>query len=182
MTEITIDEYLNNRADYSKVEELKVIGKAPEKSQYLFANFKGKKVDLSELDTSNVTNMFCFFNGCPSLEEVNLKGLDTSKVTDMGCFFTHCPSLKEADLSSFDTSKVKNMIWFFKDCSSLEKIDLSSFNLENCEDEKFMFAGVDAEITTNDPFIIRAIKFEQYRKEDMEQDISLEDDLEDVDY
>ena len=229
MTEITIDEYLNNTDDYLKVDELKVTGKAPEDCIELFAGFKGEKLDLSDLDTSNVINMECFFEDCYFLKEVNLTGLDTSKVTDMGwffcgcyslkkvnlsgldtskaismcgffaacksleeidlsdldtsnvkdmnCFFDNCYSLKEINLTDLNTSNVKDMHGFFCDCESLKKLDLSSFNLENCKNTKYMFEGVEAEITASDPKIIKAVRKEQDRREEKNQTISNENDM-----
>ena len=41
-------------------------------------------IDLSGLDTSNVTDMGSMFRGCSALKSLNLKGFDTSKVRDMG--------------------------------------------------------------------------------------------------
>ena len=44
-------------------------------------------VDLSNFDTSNVTNMSNMFYGCRDLSSLNLSKFDTSKVTDMTTCF-----------------------------------------------------------------------------------------------
>lgn len=79
-------------------------------------------MDLSKLDTSNVTDMSETFIGCSSLTSLDVSSFDTSKVTDMGELFSGCSSLTSLDLSSFDTSKVTSMSWMFDGCTSLNKI------------------------------------------------------------
>ncbi|MCR5690743.1 MAG: DUF285 domain-containing protein [Eubacterium sp.] len=212
MTEISIDEYLNNRTnfldDYLRVKELKVTGKAPKDCSGLFSGFKGEKLDLSKLDTSETTDMCYFFADCPSLKEINLTGLDTKNVTNMESFFEDCHSLKEVNLASLDTSKVENMRYFFDNCKSLEevgligfdtknvknmlcfffgcesikKLDLSSFNLKKCKFTNCMFTDVKAEIVASDPKIMDAVRLEQEEQEGMEHIISIKNDIDDIDY
>ena len=90
-----------------------------------------KKLDLSGLDTSNITNMGAMFYGCSSLTDLNLSSFDTSKVTSMSNMFWNCSSLTDLNLSSFDTSKVTNMSNMFSTCSSLADLNLSSFDTSN---------------------------------------------------
>ena len=68
------------------------------------------------------------FYGCESLRSIDLSGLDTSNVTDMSDMFRGCSSLASLDLSSFDTSNVQGMSGMFSGCSSLTSLDLSNFN------------------------------------------------------
>ena len=65
-----------------------------------------RSVDLSGLDTSKVTSMYCMFQGCSSLASLDLSPLDTSKVESMYDMFYNCSSLASLDLSPLDTSKV----------------------------------------------------------------------------
>ena len=85
-------------------------------------------LDLSNFDTSNVTNMSYMFSKCQSLTSLDLSNFDTSKVTDMSYMFSYCSRLISLDLSSFDTSNVTDMSYMFKDCSGLTLLDLSNFN------------------------------------------------------
>ena len=85
-------------------------------------------LDLSNFDTSNVTNMSYMFSKCQSLTSLDLSNFDTSKVTDMSYMFSYCSRLISLDLSSFDTSKVTSMNAMFSGCSGLTSLDLSSFN------------------------------------------------------
>jgi surface protein len=48
------------------------------------------------------------FSDCSGLTSLNLSNFDTSIVTDMRFMFQGCTSLKSLDLSNFDTSKVVN--------------------------------------------------------------------------
>ena len=97
------------------------------------------KLNLSGLDTSNMTSMSRMFYNSTSLKSIDLSGFDTSKVVTMYNMFGNCNNLKEIDLSSFDTSRVSNMSAIFGDCSSLTNLDLSSFNTKNVDNMNSMF-------------------------------------------
>ena len=98
-----------------------------------------KSIDLSNFDTSNVNNIGCIFYGCSSLTSVDLSNFNTSKATNMDSMFSGCSSLKSLDLSNFDTSKVTTMGYMFKNCSSLTSLDLSNFNTSNVTSMNSMF-------------------------------------------
>lgn len=98
-----------------------------------------ESLDLSSLDTSNVTNMDSVFGGCISLTSLDLDGLDTSNVTSMSLMFCDCESLRTLDLSSFDTSNVTDMFAMFDHCHALESLDLSSFDTSAVKDMADMF-------------------------------------------
>ena len=52
-------------------------------------------LNLSNFDTSNVTNMEGMFFGCLKLKEIKgLNNFDISKVTNMISMFSLCPKLK----------------------------------------------------------------------------------------
>lgn len=121
--------------------------------QSLFnGNTRIQDVDMSNFDTSNVTNMSYLFNGCTSLDNVNLSGFDTSEVTTMSSMFYDCGLLTELDLSSFDTSNVTNMNSIFYDCHNLKKLDLSSWDFSKVTNKTGMFAFFreDCEILVKD--------------------------------
>ncbi|EPA0804837.1 BspA family leucine-rich repeat surface protein [Enterococcus hirae] len=75
---------------------------APENSKYLFTtNTVGKDLTnvteiegLSQLDTSNVTNMNAAFYGLSSVTSLDLSNFDTSKVTSMSNMFYKTPLKK----------------------------------------------------------------------------------------
>ena len=98
-----------------------------------------KTVDLTKLDTSQVTDMSFMFDGCSDLTILDLSNFDTSQVTDMTSMFRRCSSLTALDVSNFDTSKVKDMSFMFQSCSSLTSLDLSNFDTSQVTDMRFMF-------------------------------------------
>ena len=99
------------------------------------------KLDLSNFDTSNVTNMGSMFRGCESLKELDLSHFDTSNVTIMGAMFYHCCHLIKLDLSNFDTSNVTSMWAMFHYCYSLIKLDLSNFDTSSVTSMGYMFCN-----------------------------------------
>lgn len=107
-----------------------------------FANCTAlERIDLSGLDTSNMTDMDFMFTDCSSLKELDLSSFDTSHVTSMMIMFSGCSSLERIDLSSFDTSHVTHMNNMFRDCSSLKTLDITAFDTSNVVDMSIMFSG-----------------------------------------
>ena len=98
-------------------------------------------IGISNLNTSNVTNMVQMFRDCQSLTSLDLSNFNTSNVTDMGHMFAGCSSLTNLDLSNFNTSNVTDMGLMFAGCSSLTNLDLSSFNTENVTNMSSLFEG-----------------------------------------
>ena len=97
------------------------------------------KVDLSNFDTSNVTNMEKMFYECSALTELDVSNFNTSNVTDMGYMFDGCRSLTELDVSNFDTSNVTNMNNMFYGCRTLTELDVSKFNTSKITGIYYMF-------------------------------------------
>ena len=106
-------------------------------------------LDLSNFDTSQVTDMASMFNSCSSLTSLDLRNFDTSKVTSMYFMFYECSSLTNLDVSNFDTSEVTNMLHMFKDCSSLTSLDVSKFDTSQVPDMSGMFCNCPAWNTVN---------------------------------
>ena len=113
-----------------------------------FNNFSEMtSIDLSVLDTSEVTNMSYMFSACISLTSLDLSNFDTSKVTDMSYMFTLCQNLTSLDLRNFDTSKVTNMKLMFGGGDGfsmyIEEINVSTFDTSNVTDMSCMFYNCD---------------------------------------
>ena len=109
---------------------------------YLFHDFQNcTEMDISNLDTSNVTNMRGMFYNCSGLTSLDVTGFDTSKVTDMTDMFVGCGSLTNLDVSGFDTSKVTDMTDMFAGCRSLTTLDVSGFDTSKVTRMEGMFAG-----------------------------------------
>ena len=99
------------------------------------------KLDVSNFDTSRVTNMSNMFYWCSSLTSLDVSNFDTSKVTDMSSMFEYCSSLTNLGVSSFDTSKVTNMVGMFGRCSRLTSLDVSNFDTSNVINMNGMFTN-----------------------------------------
>ena len=97
-------------------------------------------LDLSPLDTQNVKNMLEMFSGCRALTTLDLSSFDTHNVTDMKEIFMYCWHLAALDLSSFDTQKVTDMTRMFSDCSGLTALDLSPLDTQNVKNMLEMFS------------------------------------------
>ena len=106
---------------------------------------------------TNGSGMFSYLDNVDTLD---LTGLDTSNMTSMSRMFYKSTSLKNIDVSGFDTSKVVNMIFMFNNCSSLISLDLSSFNTSNVTNMEAMFQNdVNLEnITFGDNFNTSKVK------------------------
>ena len=126
-------------------------------------------LDLSDFDTSNITNIESMFNGCLKLKEIkgmnkfttnnvitmnamfqdcsvleylDLSNFDTSKNINMECMFNRCYKLKEIKgINKFITNKTINMKIIFNCCHELEYLDLSSFDTSNVTSFLCMFNG-----------------------------------------
>lgn len=98
-------------------------------------------IDLSNFNTSNVINMEGVFQNDTNLKEIKLgDNFKTNKVTTMLAMFASCSSLKRVDLSNFDTSNVTTMQSMFYKCENLELLDLSSFKTNKVTNMYCMFA------------------------------------------
>ena len=99
-------------------------------------------IDLSNFDSSEVTDTSLMFINCFSLEEINFGNFKTTKVANMEGMFECCANLKSLDLSSFDTSNVENMNSMFTVCASLKELNVLNFNTEKVKDMNTLFGGV----------------------------------------
>ena len=107
---------------------------------WMFSNCRGLTyIDLSKFNTSNVTNMSIMFLNCNSLTSLDLSGLNTSKVTNMKSMFESCKALTSLDLGGWNTSNVTDMGTMFYNCNSLTSLDLSGWNTSKVTNMSNMF-------------------------------------------
>ena len=97
-------------------------------------------IDVSGIDTSNVTDMSRMFKDCRAVTTLDLTGFNTSRVTNMLDMFYNCYELTSVDMSSFNTSKVLNMGRMFAECHSITEIDVSNFDTSRATATNAMFA------------------------------------------
>ena len=110
---------------------------------------KMTSIDLSSLDTSEVTNMGYMFIRCSSLTSLDVSNFDTSKVTAMYSMFEDCSSLTSLDVSNFDTSQVTEMSGMFAFCRSLTSLDVSNFDISKATAMYGMFCECPAWATVD---------------------------------
>ena len=111
----------------------------PKSTYYWFMHFKLTSLDISGLDTGNVTNMSHMFNCYSGLTSLDVSGLDTGNVTDMSYMFSSCTGLTSLDVSGLDTGNVTNMNSMFRDCTGLTSLDVSGFDTGNVTNMNSMF-------------------------------------------
>ena len=106
-------------------------------SSYMFYYMNElKKLDVSNFDTSRVTDMSFMFYG-PYNNSWNhwvetliwLETWDTSKVTTMYEMFAYNTNLTWIDISTFDMSSLENMNYMFYHCDNLRNVNAS--NIKN---------------------------------------------------
>ena len=103
---------------------------------------------LENLNMTKVKSMKRMFYNCTSLTSLDMSVLNTSNVTDMSCMFM-CQKVYDDDQpsalksikfgGSFKTDNVENMMMMFYACVSLQSLDLSSFNTAKCKNFANMF-------------------------------------------
>ena len=111
-----------------------------------------KTLNVSNLDTSQITDMNSMFIECMGLTSLDVSHFDTSRVTNMSNMFIACIGLTSLNLSNWDTSKVTNMSNMFNYCTSLTSLDLSNWNTSQVTNMSNMFDGCTSlrTITIND--------------------------------
>ena len=83
--------------------------------------------------------MVCL-SGCGNLTTLDVSNFNTSNVTDISCMFEKCSKLATIDLSNFNTSNVTDMSSMFELCDKLENIYVSiKWNVENVTSSEKMF-------------------------------------------
>ncbi|ECB9649866.1 BspA family leucine-rich repeat surface protein, partial [Listeria monocytogenes] len=105
--------------------------------QSLFYASAATNLDVSNFDTSQVTDMSYMFYGSVAIN-LDLSNFDTSSVTDMSGMLGDTAA--NLDLGSFDTSQVNNMSYMF-DSSAATSLDLSNFDTSQVQEMSYMFYG-----------------------------------------
>ncbi|EJU4176934.1 BspA family leucine-rich repeat surface protein [Listeria monocytogenes] len=105
---------------------------------FMFANSAATSLDLSSFNTSNVTSMRSMFDSS-AVTSLDLSNFNTSNVTSMRYMFDESV-VSSLDLSSFNTSNVTDMYCMFYQSASTS-IDVSNFDTSNVMDMSFMFQG-----------------------------------------
>ena len=96
-------------------------------------------IDLSNLRPSNkLKNITSMFYKCTKLEFANLSNFNTTSITDLYQIFYYCSSLISVNLTGWDTSNVTRFNRMFIGCENLERIE-GIIDMKNCESCYQMF-------------------------------------------
>jgi len=129
------------------------IGFVDDSMKDLFYNCsKLEKVDLSNLNTSGVTDMSFLFYQCEMLKEIDLENLDTANVTNMKSMFNKCKRLEDLKgYQELDTGAVKSIYHMFNyvqssitDAEKKWVIDLSNWDLSQVNNSGWCFQQCQA--------------------------------------
>ena len=105
----------------------------------LFEDSELHNINVSNLNTSNVTDIQAAFRYCRFLTNLDVSNWDTRNVTDMTSVFEYCLNIKSLDVSKWNTSKVRSMAGMFNMCSNVDTLDVSNFDTSNVIDMSNMF-------------------------------------------
>lgn len=94
--------------EHSHVEGVKSTNKNVTNMWGMFKDSQADELDVSQLETSSVTNMGSMFSGSYAIKIYGLENFETSNVTNMENMFADT-QVNELDLSSFDMSNVESM-------------------------------------------------------------------------
>ena len=108
----------------------------------MFSNSKTETIDLSNVNTSNVTDMYRMFGESATTSIIGLENFNTSKVTKMDSMFFKS-QVTTLNLNSFDTSNVTDMSFMFSG-SQATTLNLSNFDTSKVANMTSMFSSSQA--------------------------------------
>ena len=111
------------------------------KSNYIDGNSRITYFKIKGM--SSLTNVESMLEGCANLtkENLDLSEFDTSNITNMNSMFKDCTSLSELNLSNFNVNSVTSMENMFDGCSSLSAVDFTGWCVTNINSEPTNFAS-----------------------------------------
>lgn len=96
-------------------------------------------LDLSQWDTSMMTDVFGMFWNWAALRSVNFDGWTMKSVRRASGMFENCTALRYIDVSSWQMTSLQNADYMFSCCTNLEILDVSSWDLSELIAGSYMF-------------------------------------------
>lgn len=109
-----------------------------------FSNTYLRSLDLSNWETSRMTDASSMFRDCSSLLSIDVNNWNTQALTSTANMLENCSSLQRLDLSNWDTQSLTSTYVMFAGCSSLQSIDVSNWNTQALTSLRAMFSGCTA--------------------------------------
>lgn len=109
-----------------------------------FSNTYLRSLDLSNWETSRMTDASSMFRDCSSLLSIDVNNWNTQALTSTANMLENCSSLQRLDLSNWNTQSLTNTYVMFAGCSSLQSIDVSNWNTQSLTSLRAMFSGCSA--------------------------------------
>ena len=117
-------------------------------SSKLFANLSSiKEIDLTNLDTSSVTNMSYMFQNCNSLTDINLGSIDTSNVKNMSHMFDGCSQVTTINANIIDTARLEDTTYMFSNTPNLSTLNITGSTFKSVNKYSNMFRSTKNGIT-----------------------------------
>ena len=110
-------------------------------SSYCNINNDNKKITLEFDENEPIFSCENMFKGLVNISKIDLSNFNSSQVTNMASMFEGCSNLKTITFGNMNTSNVKDMSGMFNNIFELTSLDLSKFNTSNVISMKKMFAG-----------------------------------------
>ena len=82
------------------------------------------ELDFSGLKLSNVTSMYALLRGQTNLRSVNFSGVDLSSLKDASEMFYFCKSLRNINMDNVQFGSLTKMAHIYHDCKSIETVPL----------------------------------------------------------
>ena len=131
--------------------ELRTLNNTSYRGLFAYRN-ENKDIDVSILDSSNVTDMSYMFANTFSLMNskiVNLESLDFSKVKTVNNMFANSLVSGAFDLSGKSFPELTTTDRMFYDTGSITSIDMSNVDMPKVTDAKYMFSLKSTNKTTS---------------------------------
>ena len=106
--------------------------------------FRGSYVptlNVSNFDMRNVENVALMFSALKNVTTLDVSHFNTPRLKWMGAVFWNSDRITSLDLSSWDTKSVTSMVNLFSGMSSLSSLNISNFNTGNVTEMANMFNG-----------------------------------------
>lgn len=105
-----------------------------------------KKIDgIDNLITSSYNgSLGSMFSSCYKLEKLNISEWDTTNVTNISSIFSNCWTLKELDLTSWNVGNVTNFQSAFNNLK-LKKLDISGWDFSSSTSLRSFYSGMSCD-------------------------------------